>query len=99
METVEETRQSSRSTRDPERFTDTEHSSVFFQEVIQYQNIGATMSTKQYGMKAGRKVFGDAGLAAVASEIRDNIHKSNIRNTQEIATIPHISEEKKMWKR
>ena len=32
------------------------------------------MSTKQYGMKAGLKVFGDAGLDVVASEIRDNLH-------------------------
>jgi len=27
-----------------------------------------------FGMKAGLKAFGDAGLAAVTSEIRDNIH-------------------------
>ena len=32
------------------------------------------MSTKYYGTKAGLKVFGDAGLDAVASEIRDNFH-------------------------
>ena len=74
VETVEETRRSSRSTREPERFADTEHSAVFFQAVDQYRNIDATMSSKQYGLKAGLKVFGEAGLAAVASEIRDNLH-------------------------
>jgi len=59
VETVEEeARRSRRSTRESERFSDTENSSVFFQAVSQYQNIDATLSTKQYGMKAGLKVFG-----------------------------------------
>ena len=39
VETVEETRRSSRFTREPQRFADTEHSSVFFQAVSQYQNV------------------------------------------------------------
>ena len=74
-------RRSSRDRQEPERFAESEHSPTFsqvsysfFQAVTQYQNIDATMSTKQYGMKAGLKVFGDAGLDAVASEIRDNLH-------------------------
>ena len=47
---------------------------VFFQAVSQYQKIQATTSTKQYGMNAGLKVFGDEGLDTVSSEIRDNLH-------------------------
>ena len=57
VETVEEeTRRPRRSTREPERFADTEHFAVFFQAVSQYQNIDATLSTKQYGMKPRLKV-------------------------------------------
>ena len=70
----EETRRPRRSTREAERFTDMEHSAVFFQAVSQYQNIDATLSTKQYGMKVRLKVFGEAGLAAVVSDIRDNLY-------------------------
>ena len=40
----------------------------------QYHNIDATQSSKQYGIKAGLKVFKQDGLKAVASEIRDNLH-------------------------
>ena len=69
-----ENRRSSRNRQGPERFTDSEHSPTFFQSVTQYQNIDATISTKQYGMRAGLKVFGDAGRNAVASEIIDNLH-------------------------
>ena len=81
VEHQEESRRSSRNRQKPERFAESEHSPTFaqvslffFQAVTQYQNIDSTMSTKQYGMKAGLKVFGDAGLDVVASEIRDNLH-------------------------
>ena len=47
---------------------------VFLQAVDQYQKIEASMSTKQYGMAAGLKIFGADGYEAVASEIRDNLH-------------------------
>jgi len=47
-----------RSTREPVRFSDSEHSAVFSQVEDQYQNIEATMPTKQYGMKAGLKYSG-----------------------------------------
>ena len=47
---------------------------IFLQAVDQYQKIEASMSTKQYGMAAGLKVFGADGYDAVASEIRDNLH-------------------------
>ena len=36
------------------------------------------MSTKKYGMKAGLKVFGNTRLDAVASEIRDNLHRRGV---------------------
>ena len=75
VETVEEeTGRPRRSTQESERFADTEHSAVFFQAVSEYKNIDATLSTNQYGMKAGLRVFREARLAAVASEIRDNLH-------------------------
>ena len=78
-------RRSSRSRQGPERYVAgpasgksssvlAQASVVFFQAVSQYQKIEATMSTKQYGMKAGLKIFGDGGLDAVSSEIRDNLH-------------------------
>ena len=73
-EEMEEPERPRRSKREPDRFADSEHSSVFSQAASQYQNIDATLSTKQYGMKAGLKVFGEPGMAAVASEIRDNLH-------------------------
>ena len=50
------------------------HNHVYFQAVDQYQNIDATMASKQYGLNAGLKVFGDAGRKAIESEIRDNLH-------------------------
>ena len=50
----EESRRSSRNRQEPERLTESEHSPTFaqvslsfFQAVTQYQNIDATMSTKQ----------------------------------------------------
>ena len=45
-----------------------------FQDPGQYHNIEATLSSKQYGLKAGLKVFKSKGLAAVSSEIEDNLH-------------------------
>ena len=49
-------------------------SQVYFQAVDQYEHIDATMSSKQYGMNAGLKVFGQAGYDAITSEIKDNLH-------------------------
>ena len=81
----EENRRPSRSRQGPERFADSEHSPTFsqvslsfFQAVTQYQNIDATMSTQQYSMNAGLKVFGNAGRKAVVSEIRDNLHSRGV---------------------
>ena len=81
----EENRRPNRNRQEPERLADLEHSPTFsqaslsfFQAVTQYQNIDATMSTKQYGMKAGLKMFGDAGRNAVASEIRHNLHDRSL---------------------
>ena len=45
-----------------------------FQDPGQYQNIEATLSSKQYGLKAGLKVFKSKGLATISSEIEDNLH-------------------------
>ena len=49
-------------------------SQIFFQASDQYQNIDATMSSKQYGLKAGLRVFKDGGLKAVSRVINDNLH-------------------------
>jgi len=78
-------RRSSRSKQGPERYVAgpasrkfssvlAQASVVFFQAVSQYQKIEAAMSTKQYSMKAGLKIFVDGGLDAVSSKIRDNLH-------------------------
>ena len=45
-----------------------------FQDPGQYHNIEATLSSKQYGFKVGLKVFKSKGLAAIFSEIEDNLH-------------------------
>ena len=45
-----------------------------FQDPGQYHNIEATLSSKQYGLKAGLKVFKSKGLAEISSEIEDNLH-------------------------
>ena len=73
-----------RSTRDvhiPTRYPETDpniervlHKHMYFQAVDQYQNIEATMSSKQYGLNAGLKVFKDDGLEAVSNEIKNNLH-------------------------
>ena len=42
---------------------------VFLQAVDRYQKIEASMSTKQYAMTAGLKIFGANGYDALASEI------------------------------
>ena len=80
----EENRRSSRNRQEPERFTESEYSPTFaqvslsfFQAFTQYQNIDAIMSTKRYGTKAGLKFFGDAGLDAVTSKIRNNLHRKS----------------------
>ena len=69
--TEEGTRRSCRFRREPERFVEREYNSmlsqatyVSFHVVSQHENIEGTISTKQYGIKAGLKVFGDAGLTA-----------------------------------
>ena len=58
------TRRSSRVVLEPTRYPETErvvHNHVYFQAVDQYQNIDATMSSKQYGLSAGLKRFEDKG--------------------------------------
>ena len=74
-------RRSARDARIPTRYPETDpdiervlNKHVYFQAVDQYQNINATMSSKQYVLKAGLKIFKDPGYDAVASEIRNNLH-------------------------
>ena len=40
----------------------------------QFHSIDASLSSKQYGLKAAIKVFQTEGLTCMASEIRDNLH-------------------------
>ena len=40
-------------------------------------------------MKAGLKVFGDAGLDAVASEIRDNLHDRGVIESVKRELVTH----------
>ena len=62
-------------------------------------------------MRAGLKVYGDAGRNAVASEIRDNLHgrgvsepvkkelvTRNIRKQCSVPVLPHVSKKKTLQK-
>ena len=75
-------RRSSRDHQEPKRFVAepasrrmnrgvvfTQMRVVFLQAVDRYQKIEASMSTKQYAMTAGLKIFGANGYDALASEI------------------------------
>ena len=79
---------------------------MFFQAGDQYQKIDATLSSKQYELKEGLKVFKHAGLDAVSSEIKDNlhgrgviepIHQNKVNAKTRKASLPYLMFLKQKW--